>query len=245
MSVKTALITGAARGIGAAISKLISQHCKQIVIHYGSNPKPANELCQQLQAEGVNAISLQADISDEQQVIRLFDEAEKAFGGIDVLIQNAGVNSEGLIKVADLDIAEYDRLHAINNRGAFMVLREGARRVRDQGKIIALSTTLNRIHSPGFAGYATSKGIIDHLVPILAKELADKQISVNAVAPSAVDTALFREGKTAEQIEAIASAQPMQRLGTPEDIAPLVAFLASDQSGWISGQIIGANGALA
>jgi len=245
MTTRTALITGAGRGIGAAISSALAADIKQLVIHYGSNPAPAEALVAQLVARGVDAIALGADISEEEQVILLFDAIEARFGGVDVVVQNAGVNSEGLNHVVDLSIEEYDRLHAINNRGAFLVMREAARRVRRDGRIIALSTTLNRIHSVGFAGYATSKGVIDHLVPILAKEIAHKGITVNAVAPSAVDTKLFRAGKTDQQIAAIKAAQPMGRVGLPEDIAPMIRFLASPESQWISGQVIGANGALA
>jgi len=245
MSERTALITGAGRGIGASITRLLANDIRQLVVHYGSNPAPAVALVDELRETGVKAIALRADISNESAVIDLFDQIEMEFGGLDVVVQNAGINSEGLCCVADLSIEEYDRLHLTNNRGAFLVLREAARRVRDNGRIIALSTTLNRIHSPGFAGYASSKGVIDHLVPIMAKELAEKGITVNAVAPSAVDTELFRAGKSEQQIEAITQAQPMKRVGLPEDIAPMIQFLASPESGWISGQIIGANGALA
>ncbi|MCL6414249.1 SDR family oxidoreductase [Aestuariirhabdus sp. Z084] len=245
MSQRTLLVTGASRGIGRAIIETLADDFSQVVVHFAHDPEPAQQLCSLLQQRNVKALALCADISDEQQVLALFDQTQHHFGDIHAVVQNAGVNSNGLIATTDLALAEFQRLHRINGQGAFLVLREAARRVVNNGRIIALSTTVNRIHSPGYGGYATSKGVVDHLVPILAKELAAKGITVNAVAPSAVDTELFRQGKSDQVIEAIAGAQPMGRLGKPDDIVPIVQFLACEHSGWISGQIIGANGALA
>lgn len=244
---KTLLVTGATRGIGKAIVQGLMHDFENIVVHYGRAQAEAEALCAELSvgAPECECVAIGADIADEQQVVELFNQAEQRFGGLDAVVQNAGVNSQGLAAVTDLSIEEYDRLHRINHRGAFLVMREAARRVRDRGRILAMATTINRIHSPGFSGYAMSKGGVDHLVPILAKELAERGVTVNAVAPSAVDTALFREGKSSQQIESIANAQPMGRIGLPEDIVPAIRFLLSEEAGWVSGQILGANGALA
>jgi 3-oxoacyl-[acyl-carrier protein] reductase len=187
---------------------------------------------------------ISSSISDSAAVRRLFDEAISAWGRVDVLVNNAGIMPPALPQLAQTDDATFDRLFSINVKGTFNTLREAATRLAAGGRIVNFSSSVIGLALPGYAVYAATKSAVETLTHILAKELRGKGITVNAVAPGPTATALFLDGKPPEAIERLAKAAPLERLGTPGDIASAVAFLASGDAGWINGQTLRANGGL-
>jgi 3-oxoacyl-[acyl-carrier protein] reductase len=186
---------------------------------------------------------VQTDVSDPAAVRRLFDAHDQAFGGVDVVVANAGIMR--LAPFSEMTDADFDRMFAVNAKGSFNTLREAARRVRRGGRIIALSSSQSKIRSPAYGPYGSTKGLQEHFVAVLAKELEGRMISVNAVAPGAVNTTLFTNGKTPEVIAGFAERTPHKRLAEPSDIADNIAMLCSDDGFWINGQTIFNNGGLA
>ena len=239
---KVAIVTGASRGIGAAIARRLAADGFTVVINYAGGEAPAEALAREIEAAGARAITAQADVSDAAAVARMFDAAEAAFGGVDVVVNNAGIMQ--LAPLAESDDALFDRQVAINLKGTFNVLRQAARRLRDGGRIVNFSTSVVGLKLESYGVYAATKAAVETMTAILAKELRGRSISVNAVAPGPVATALFLDGKSPELIERMAKMNPLERLGTPEDIAASVAFLAGPDGGWINGQVLRANGGM-
>lgn len=239
---KSALITGSSRGIGAATAHRLAREGYAVTVNYLVNQELAAGVVRKILAAGGKAIAVQADVSDSTAVKRLFDEHDRAFGGIDVVVSNAGIMR--LAPMRDMTDGEFDRMFDVNQRGSFFVLREAARRVRDGGRILALSSSITQLRSPTYGPYAATKKAQDIFVNILAKELEGRRISVNAIAPGLVNTTLFTDGKTAQQIAGFAQRTPFKRLGEPSDIAGVIATLCSGDGGWISGQTIFANGGI-
>lgn len=237
-----AIVTGGSRGIGAAISERLAADGHAVVINYAGRRDAAEALANRLVAEGAEAIALQADVSDPVSVQRLFDAAEARYGGVDALINNAGILEQATL--AQVDDAAFDRLIAINLKGSFNGMREAARRLRDGGRIVNLSTSLVGTRLETYGVYAATKAAVETMTAILSKELRGRAITVNAVAPGPTATDLFLEGKSPELIERLTKMNPLERLGTPADIAAVVAFLAGPQGGWINGQVIRANGGM-
>jgi 3-oxoacyl-[acyl-carrier protein] reductase len=192
------------------------------------------------EAQGAQALAVTADVADENAVASLFDQTEETFGGVDVVVNAAGVMS--LAPLADFDLAVLDRMLRTNIRGTFVVDQQAARRVRPGGAIINFSSSVLGRVLPTYTGYAASKAAVETMTFILAHELRGRDVTVNAVAPGPTATDLFLEGKDEELLARLANAAPMQRLGTPSDIAPVVAFLASAEGHWINGQTIRING---
>lgn len=239
-SQRAAIVTGGSRGIGAAIARRLAQDGIAVVINYVSGRDAAEALAAEIEAEGGRAIAVQADLADPLAPARLFDAAEHAFGGVDILVNNAGVMELG--PIAEMADEAFARQMSINLESVFRSLREAARRLRDGGRIISFSSSVVGLYQPGYGVYAATKAAVEALTHILAKELGSRRISVNAVAPGPVETRLFLEGKSEQQLRAIAALNPFGRLGQPDDIAGLVSFLAGRDGGWINGQIIRANG---
>ena len=238
-----ALITGASRGIGATIARRLAQDGHAIAINYANNTQEAEALAQELVQEGGRAIAIRADISQADQVQAMFSTVEQQLGPIDVLVNNAGVLTTSTL--AETSDALFAKTFAINTQGVFTTLREAATRLNAGGRIINLSTTALALNLPGYAIYNGSKAAVEAFTRVFAKELRGRQITVNAVAPGPVATELFFTGKSEAQIEHFAKMPPLERLGEPEDIAAVVAFLASKESGWINGQVLRANGGIA
>jgi 3-oxoacyl-[acyl-carrier protein] reductase len=241
---KVAIVTGASRGIGAAIATRLAQDGYAVVVNYAGNAAEAAKVVDSLAAAGGQALAIQADVSDAAAVHRLFDEAIRAFGRVDVLVNNAGVMPPSLPMLADTDDKTFDSLFSINLKGSFNTMREAAARLQSGGHIVNFSTSVIGLALPGYAVYAATKGAIEVMTNILAKELRGRNITVNAVAPGPTATALFLDGKTPETIDRMSKMAPLERLGQPEDIANAVAFLASQDAGWINGQTLRANGGL-
>jgi 3-oxoacyl-[acyl-carrier protein] reductase len=239
---KTALITGSSRGIGAELARHLARDGCKVVVNYASGASAAEAVVETIRADGGEAIAVQADIADPAAVGALFDAAERAFVGIDVVVNSAGVMK--LAPIAEFDDEAFDQTVAINLKGAFNVCREAARRVRDGGRIINLSTSVIGVRLPTYGVYVASKGAVEALTQILAQEMRGRGVTVNAVAPGPVATDLFLTGKSPELIERMAKMNPLERLGQPEDIARVVSFLASPEGGWVNGQVLRANGGM-
>jgi 3-oxoacyl-[acyl-carrier protein] reductase len=239
---KTVIVTGASRGIGAAVAQRLAKDGFAVVINYAESAGPAEALVKQLQQAGGKAIAVKADVSNPTAARALFDAAEKAFGGVDALINNAGIMPAHLPHLAATDDATFDRLVAINLKGTFNTLREAATRVRNGGRIVNFSSSLVGTALPGYSIYAATKAAVETMTSIMAKELRGRNITVNAIAPGPTATSLFLDGKTQEAIDRYAKMPPLERLGTPEDIASAVSFLVGPDAGWINGQTLRANG---
>jgi 3-oxoacyl-[acyl-carrier protein] reductase len=239
---KVAIVTGASRGIGATVAERLAQDGFTVVVNYAGSAAEAEAVVARIKQAGGNAISAQADVSDPAAMSRMFDAAETAFGGVDVLVNNAGVMS--LAPLAEVSDEHFDRLIAINLKGVFNGLREAARRLRDGGRIVSFSTSVVGTLLPTYGVYAATKAGVETMTRILSKELGKRQITVNAVAPGPVATELFLNGKSPELIERLANMAPLARLGQPADIANAISFLVGPQGGWINGQVLRANGGM-
>lgn len=241
---KVAIVTGASRGIGTAIARRLARDGMQVVVNYASGKVAAEQLVAAIAADGGQAIAVQANVADAAEVQALFDAAVAAFGGVDVLVNNAGIMPPTLPTLADTDDATFDSLFSINVKGSFNTMRQAAARLRHGGSVVNFSTSVIGLALPGYAVYGATKAAIETMTNIFAKELRGKHITVNAVAPGPTATALFLTGKTQETIERMSKMTPLERLGTPDDIAAAVAFLAGPDGRWINGQILRANGGL-
>lgn len=241
-SSKVAVVTGASRGIGAAIAERLASEGFTVVVNYAGNSADAEALVGRIEAGGGEAISAQADVSDPAAVARLFDAAEAAFGGVDVIVNNAGIMK--LATIAESDDALFDRHIAVNLKGTFNVLRQASTRVREGGRIINMSSSVIGLSLPSYGVYIGTKAAVEGLTRVLANELRGRNITVNAVAPGPTATALFLDGKSPELIDRMAKMNPLERLGKPEDIANVVAFLAGPDGAWVNGQVLRANGGM-
>jgi 3-oxoacyl-[acyl-carrier protein] reductase len=239
---KVAIVTGASRGIGAAVAERLASDGFAVIINYSSDARSAETLERKIKDNGGRALAAKADVSNPNAVRDMFDAAERAFGGVDVLINNAGIMK--LAKIADSDDALFDQQIAINLKGSFIAMREAAKRLRDGGRIVNFSTSVVGTRLETYGVYAATKSAVETMTAILSKELRGRNITVNAVAPGPVATELFLSGKSPELIDRLAKMNPMERLGTPEDIASAVAFLVGPDGGWINGQVLRANGGM-
>jgi 3-oxoacyl-[acyl-carrier protein] reductase len=239
---KVAIVTGASRGIGAAVAERLAADGFTVVTNYSGDTKSAETLAHKVEAGGGRALAVKADVSDPAAVRGLFDSAAAAFGGVDVLINNAGIMK--LAKIVDSDDALFDQQIAVNLKGSFNAMREAARRLRDGGRIVNFSTSVVGTRLETYGIYAATKSAIETMTAILSKEMRGRSITVNAVAPGPTATDLFLNGKSPELIERLAKMNPLERLATPEDIASVVAFLVGPDGGWINGQVLRANGGM-
>jgi 3-oxoacyl-[acyl-carrier protein] reductase len=239
---KVAIVTGASRGIGAAVAERLASDGFTVVINYSGDAKPAEALARKIEGRGGRALTAKADVSDSKAVRGMFDAAEAAFGGVDVLVNNAGIMK--LAKIADSDDALFDQQIAVNLKGTFNALREAAKRLRDGGRIVNFSTSVVGTRLETYGVYAATKAAIETMTAVLSKELRGRSITVNAVAPGPTATDLFLTGKSQELIDRFAKMNPLERLGTPADIAAAVAFLVGSDGSWINGQVLRANGGL-
>jgi 3-oxoacyl-[acyl-carrier protein] reductase len=241
-SQRVAIVTGASRGIGAATARRLAADGLAIAVNYAGSAQEASAVAGEITKAGGKAIAVKADVSDAAAVTGLFDAVRAAYGGVDVLVNNAGLMK--LATIAKTDDALFDRHVAVNLKGTFNTLREAARTLRDGGRIINLSSSMVRIRQPEYGVYAATKAGVEAMTHILSRELRGRNITVNAIAPGPTATHLFLDGKRQEVIDAFAKLAPLERLGTPEDIAGAIAFLAGPDGAWINGQVIRANGGM-
>ncbi|RKH88677.1 SDR family oxidoreductase [Corallococcus sp. AB045] len=239
---KTALVTGGSRGIGAAVAERLARDGFNVIVNYAGSRDAAEALVRRIEAAGGRALSIQADVADPTAFPRMFDAAEAAFGGVDVLVNNAGIGK--FIRFTDFDDALFDQHVAVNIKGTFNGLREAARRLRDGGRVINFSTSVIGLRMENYGVYSATKAAVETMSAVLSKELRGRNITVNCVAPGPTATELFFDGKSPELVDRMAKLNPLERLGTPEDIAASVAFLAGPEGGWINGQVLRANGGM-
>jgi 3-oxoacyl-[acyl-carrier protein] reductase len=237
---KTAIVTGASRGIGAAVAQRLAKDGFTVLINFAGSKGEAESLVQKIEAAGGRATTAQADVSDPAAVKRMFDAAEVAYGGVDVVVNNAGLMK--LARFADSDDALFDSQIAVNLKGTFNMLREAARRLRNGGRIINLSSSVVGLYEPGYGAYAATKAGVEAFTHVLSKEMRGRNITVNAVAPGPTATELFFKGKPQEVIDRLTKLAPLERLGRPEDVAAAVSHLAGPDGGWINGQTLRVNG---
>jgi 3-oxoacyl-[acyl-carrier protein] reductase len=239
---KTVLVTGASRGIGAAIAKQLAGIGMNVVVNYTSDAGAANEVLASITAAGGVAIAVKGDVSKADQFAHLFDQAELRFGGLDMLVNNAGQMSS--MPIADVDEEKFDRLFALNVRGVLNGCKLAAKRLRDGGRIVNISTSVIGMSPPGYGPYCATKAAVEALTRSLCKEVGRRGIRVNAVAPGPTDTELLSSANSEDRMKMYASMNPLARLGQVEDIARVVVFLATDEAGWVNGQTIRVNGGL-
>ena len=237
---RCAIVTGSSKGIGAAVAERLARDGFAVVVNYASGAQAADTLAAKIKAAGGRAIAVRADVSDPAAITALFDRAVDAFGSVDVLVNNAGIMK--LKPVAETEDALFDQHIAVNLKGTFNGLREASRRLRDGGRIVSFSSSVVGLYQPTYAVYAATKGAVEAMTHILAKELGKRGITVNVVAPGPVATELFLGDKSEEQVAAVTKTIPLGRLGEPEDIARVVAFLVGPDGGWVNGQVLRANG---
>jgi 3-oxoacyl-[acyl-carrier protein] reductase len=239
---KVALVTGASRGIGMAIAERLARDGFKLIINYSENATPAEALVRKLEESGGHAIAVKADISDSSAVRQMFEAAEAAFGGVDVLVNNAGIMA--LASIAETDDASFDRHIAVNLKGTFNTLREAAKRLRNGGRIVNFSSSVVGLLMPTYGVYVATKAAVEGLTSVLAKELRGRNITVNAVAPGPTATDLFLKGKPQDAVDRMAKMAPLERLGQPSDIADVVSFLAGPDAAWVNGQVLRVNGGI-
>ncbi|MFJ6390958.1 SDR family oxidoreductase [Streptomyces sp. NPDC091972] len=239
---RVAIVTGGSRGIGRQIAEQLAADGFAVVVGYAGNQAAADEAVRAIGEAGGTAYAARADVADETEVAALFDQAEATYGGVDAVVHSAG--RMPLSPVAELDLGELDSLYRTNIRGTFVVDQQAARRLRPGGALVNLSSSVVGLAFPGYGAYAASKGAVEAVTLILARELRGRDVTVNAVAPGPTATDLFLDGKDEETVARLAAQPPLERLGTPEDIAHVVSFLVSPAGHWVNGQVLRANGGI-
>lgn len=240
---RVALVTGASRGIGAAVAKRLAADGFAVAVNYAGNEAAANATVAAIEAEGGRAIAVRADVASVHDVKTMFATIEDKLGRVDILVNNAGILP--YVTIAETTDEQFERTMAINVTGTFNTMREAATRLNDGGRIVNFSTSVLHMAPPTYGVYVATKGAVEALTRVFAKELRGRGITCNAVAPGPVATELFLNGKSEELVQQIAKSAPLERLGQPEDIAGVVSFLAGPDGGWVNGQILRANGGMA
>ena len=240
---KVAIITGSSRGIGAEIARTLGGAGAKVIVNYSESRAAAEAVCEAIAAAGSEALAVKADVSSPADVRKLFDMAIERFRRVDILVNNSGVLVSK--KMAEISDEDFDRVLNINVKGVFYALREASSRLADNGRVVSLSSTVTRLMLPNYGAYAASKGAVEQLTRIFAREVGERGITANIVSPGPVNTEMFTTGKSEETIKRMAAMSFLGRVGEPEDIARVVLFLVSEEAGWVTGQNISASGGAA
>ena len=240
---KVAIVTGSSRGIGAEIARTLAHAGAKVIVNYAGNQKAAEAVCAEITQAGGESLAVKADVSNSAEMRKLFDAAIDRFKRVNILVNNAGVLLSR--SIAETSDEEFDRILNINVKSVFYALREAATRLADGGRVVSLSSTVTRLMLPNYGAYAASKGAVEQMTRIFAKEAGKRAITANIISPGPVNTELFTTGKSEETIKRLASMSFMGRIGKPKDIAGVVLFLVSDAAGWVTGQNISASGGVA
>jgi 3-oxoacyl-[acyl-carrier protein] reductase len=240
---RVALVTGGSGGIGRVVSLRLAKDGFTVVLNYAGNAEKAEQVANEIKSADGQTLTIQADVSNEADVERMFKQAIDTFGRIDVVVHTAGIMP--VMTIAETDLAVFDRIIATNLRGTLIVFKHSAKHVAEGGRIIAFSSSVIAKSFPTYGPYIASKAGVEGLVHVLTNELRGRNITVNAVAPGPIPTELFLKGKSDERIEEFRKMSPLERLGQPEDIAGVVSFLAGPDGGWMNGQVVRANGGFA
>lgn len=240
---KTAIVTGSSRGLGKTIAKLLAFNGANVIINYSSNENQAKEVVSEIIQSGGQAYAIQADISNPVEITKLFDQTIEKYGKIDIVINNAGIMITKFTK--DTSEEDFDKTFSINTKSVFFSMKESATKMADNGRIINISSSVTRVMFPTYGVYSASKAAVEQMTKVFAKEIGSKGITANTISPGPINTELFLQGKTEEVIQRIAGLTAFNRIGETDDIAPIILFLASDKSQWITGQNFGVNGGMA
>jgi 3-oxoacyl-[acyl-carrier protein] reductase len=240
---KVAIVTGSSRGIGAHLAQELARAGASVIVNYAGNKSAADQVAAEIKSGGGHAIVLQADISKVSEVKAMFDAAIAKFGKIDILINNAGVIVYK--KIQDTTDEDFDRIFAVNVKGTFNTLREAAARIEDGGRIVNFSSSVTRLMLPTYGAYSATKGAVEQLTRVFAKEVGSRRITVNSISPGPTHTELFNEGKSEDDMKRLSSMAALGRIGEPDDIARVVLFLVSEEAAWVTGQNLGVNGGFA
>ncbi len=246
-SQKVALVTGGGRGIGAAVCRQLAAEGYAVVVNYTASQATANGLCESVALAGGTAIGLQADVSDEAQVLAMFASIDATFGRLDALVNNAGV-VDMTARLDEMNVARWRRMFDINVIGSMICAREAVKRMSTRhggkgGAIVNLSSAAAKMGSPGqYLDYATSKGAIDTFTLGLAKEVAAEGIRVNGVRPGIIDTDIHASGGLPDRVAQMANSVPMQRGGTADEVASAIVWLLSDAASYVTGTTIDVTG---
>jgi 3-oxoacyl-[acyl-carrier protein] reductase len=235
-----AIVTGGSRGIGRAIARRLGARGGSVVVNYRSNRSAAEHVAAAIESSGGQALTVRADVADAAGPRRLFDAAEERFGGVDIFVNNAGSARFG--SIAEATDEDFELMFTVNTKATFVALREAANRLRDNGRIVVVSSGTTLTHRPGSGVFGASKAAVEQLVRVLARELAPRGITANSVLPGAVRTDALAAARGIGSMRQIAQSIPLGRLGEPDDIADVVAFLASDAARWITGASVPAGG---
>ncbi|MCF4970153.1 SDR family oxidoreductase [Nostoc sp. CMAA1605] len=239
---KVAIVTGASRGIGRAIALTLASQGASVVVNYAGRADKAQEVVTEIDKMGVKAIAVQADVSKVADIERLFTETMSQFGKVDILVNNAGTI---IYKpITEITEADFDKIYAVNVKGTFFACQQAARHMTEGGRIINFSSSTTALMLPTYSAYVATKGAVEQISRVLAKELGAKNIAVNVVSPGPTATELFLDGKTEEQINRLSQMAVFGKLGDAQEIADVVAFLASDAARWITAQNIRVNGGI-
>lgn len=239
---KVAIVTGASRGIGAAIALRLAADGATVALTYANSKDAADKLVKQIEQLGSKAIAVKANVGTEADNVNLVKEVSKAFGKIDILINNAGVFDGGPIDAVEL--SQYDKIFDVNVKGLIATTIAALPQFNDGGRIINISSGAATMTMAGYSIYSASKAAVDTLTRIWAQDLGKRHITVNTVSPGTTQTDMFEAAIPAEARTAMAEKTALGRIGTPEDIADVVAWLASSEARWITGKVIGADGGI-
>lgn len=239
-----AIVTGASRGIGEAIAKRLAKDGHAVIVNYAAVTEDAEKVVSDIRKADGRALVVRADVSSAEEVKNLFNIAEKEFGPVNIVVNNAGVNVRAPTMLIDTDDDSYEHIFETNARGTFNMLREAGRRMQKGGRIVNFSSTVNALSVPGFTVYGATKAAIEAMTNLFSKELSGREINVNCISPGPTATEFFYQGKSDELIQSYTKMRPVNRLAKPEEMANVVAFLVGPDSTWVNGQTIMVNGGI-